>query len=122
MAFKRNPGKFNKIVSVLKPSDPIRDELGGIAPTTYECVGKLYAMVEQRSQTRQQIIGDYVTVDTRFFVVRDIREVFPNIDTNWRLQYNGYTYIINDLTLIEESRPYFVQITATAVNAGGGLV
>lgn len=122
MAFKRNPGKFNKIISVLKPSDPIRDELGGIASTTYTEVIKLYAMVEQRNQSRQQIIGDYVTVDTRYFVVRDIRAVLPDINTQWRLQYNGYTYIINDLTLIEESRPYFVQITATAINAGGGLV
>lgn len=122
MAYKRNPGKFNKIISVLKPSEPIRDELGGIASTTYKKVIDLYAMVEQRNQTRQQIIGDYVTVDTRYFVVRDIRAVLPNINTQWRLEYNGYTYIINDLTLIEESRPYYVQITATAINAGGGLV
>lgn len=122
MAYKRNPGKFNKIISVLKPSEPIRDELGGIASTTYKKSIDLYAMVEQRNQTRQQIIGDYVTVDTRFFVVRDIRAVLPDINTQWRLEYNGYTYIINDLTLIEESRPYYVQITATAINAGGGLV
>lgn len=122
MAYKRNPGKFNKVISVLKPSDPVRDELGGIASTTYEEVIKLYAMVEQRNQSRQQIIGDYVTVDTRYFVVRDIRAVLPDINTQWRLEYNGYTYIINDLTLIEESRPYYVQITATAINAGGGLV
>lgn len=122
MAFKRNPGKLNRFISVLKPSDPIRDELGGIAPTVYTEAGKIPAMVEQRSQSRQQIIGDYVTVDTRYFVVRDIRSIFPNINTNWRLKYNGYTYVINDLTLIEESRPYFVQITATAMNAGGGLV
>lgn len=122
MAYKRNPGKFNKIISVLKPSEPIRDELGGITSTTYKKAIDLYAMVEQRNQTRQQIIGDYVTVDTRYFVVRDIRAVLPDINTQWRLEYNGYTYIINDLTLIEESRPYYVQITATAINAGGGLV
>lgn len=122
MAYKRNPGKFNKVISVMKPSAPVRDELGGIASTTYEEVIKLFAMVEQRNQSRQQIIGDYVTVDTRYFVVRDIRKVLPDINNQWRLEYNGYTYIINDLTLIEESRPYYVQITATAINAGGGLV
>lgn len=120
--FKRNPGRFNKLITVVKPSAPVRDELGGIASTTYDDALTLYAMVEQRSQSRQQVIGEYVTVDTRYFIVRDIRDLCPGINTQWRIKYNGYTYIINDLTLIDESRPYFMQITATAINAGGGVV
>lgn len=122
MAFKRNPGKFSHKIVLLKPSANVRDELGGIGSTTYTTDKTLFAMVEQRNQTRQQVLGEYVTVDTRYFVVRDIRSACPGIDNKWRLTYNGFTYIINDLTLIEESKPYFVQITATAINPGGDLV
>ena len=122
MAFKRNPGRFTYKINLLKPSANTRDELGGLASTEYELVYSLYAMCEQKNQTRQQIIGDYVTVDTRYFVVRDIRAICPDINTQWRVTYNGMTYIINDITLIDESRPYFTQITATAINAGGGIV
>lgn len=120
--FKRNPGRLNQKISVLRPSAPTRDELGGLVTTNYETVFELFAMVEQRSQSRQQVIGDYVTLDTRYFVVRDFRELAPNVNTSWRIEYNGYTYNINDLTLINESRPYFIQITATAINTGGGIV
>ena len=82
------------------------------------------AMCEQRNQSRQQIIGDYVTVDTRYFVVRDIRgmNAVKGLDTSWRLSYRDFIYLINDILLLDESRPYFLQITATAINSGGGLI
>ena len=120
--FRRNPGRFTNLITLLKPSTPVRDNMGGIASTTYEAALSLFAMCEQKSQLRQQIIGDYVTSDTRYFVVRDIRSLCPGIDTSWRLAYGGFTYLINELTLIDESSPYYIQITATAINGNGGII
>lgn len=34
---------------------------------------------------------------------------------------NGRVYIINDVLLIDESAPHFVQLTATAISTGGGV-
>lgn len=120
--FKRNPGRFTHKIELLKPSEPARDELGGIAPTTYSTALTINAMCEQRSQARQDVLGDYVTTDTRFFVVRDLTNTAAaDIDTTWRLKCDGRVYLINQVLLIDESVPYFVQITATATNSGGGL-
>lgn len=122
--FKRNPGRFCHRITLLKPSAPVRDELGGLSETTYVPAVTLSAMCEQRNQSRQQIVGDYVTVDTRYFVVRDTRgmNAAKGLDTSWRLSYRDFTYLINDILLLDESRPYFLQITATAINSGGGLI
>lgn len=120
--FRRNPGRFTKRITLLSPSAPERDDLGGLKPTTYTAALTLFAMCDQKSQTRQQIIGDYVTSDTRYFVVRDIRSLCPGIDTSWRLAYNGYTFLINEVTLIDDSAPYYIQLTATAINGSGGII
>lgn len=122
--FKRNPGRFCHRITLLKQSAPVRDELGGLSETTYASAITLSAMCEQRNQSRQQIVGDYVTVDTRYFVVRDIRgmNAVKGLDTSWRLSYRDFIYLINDILLLDESRPYFLQITATAINGGGGLI
>ena len=122
--FKRNPGRFCHRITLLKPSVPGRDELGGLSETTYVPAVTLSAMCEQRNQSRQQIVGDYVTVDTRYFVIRDIRgmNAVKGLDTSWRLSYRDFIYLINDILLLDESRPYFLQITATAINGGGGLI
>lgn len=122
--FKRNPGRFCHRITLLKPSAPVRDELGGLSETTYVPAVTLSAMCEQRNQSRQQIIGDYVTVDTRYFVVRDIcgMNAVKGLDTSWRLSYRDFIYLINDILLLDESRPYFLQITATAINSGGGPI
>ena len=122
--FKRNPGRFCHRITLLKPSAPVRDELGGLSETTYVPAVTLSAMCEQRNQSRQQIIGDYATVDTRYFVVRDTRgmNAAKGLDTSWRLSYRDFTYLINDILLLDESRPYFLQITATAINSEGGPI
>lgn len=122
--FKRNPGRFCHRITLLKPSAPVRDELGGLSETTYVPAVTLSAMCEQRNQSRQQIVGDYVTVDTRYFVIRDVRGMgaVKGLDTSWRLSYRDFIYLINDILLLGESRPYFLQITATAINSGGGLI
>lgn len=120
--FKRNPGRFRYEIQLLKPSEPTRDELGGIKPVSYEPVMTAWAMCEQRNQSRQQVVGDYVTVATRYFVVRDLAGTpGKGIDANWRIRMNGRVYIINDVLLIDESAPHFVQLTATAISTGGGV-
>lgn len=122
--FKRNPGRFCHRITLLKPSAPVRDELGGLSETTYVPAVTVSAMCEQRNQSRQQIVGDYVTVDTRYFVIRDIRgmDAVKGLDTSWMLSYRDFTYFVNDILLLDESRPYFLQITATAINGGGSPI
>ena len=121
--FRRNIGRFTKKITLLSPSEPERDDLGGLKPTTYTEALTLYALCEQKSQTRQQFIGDYVTSDTRYFVIRDIRSRLETpLSTQWRLAYNGFTYLINEITLIDESAPYYIQLTATAINGSGGII
>ena len=121
--FRRNPGRFTHKIKLLKPSAPERDSMGGLKPTTYTEELELFAMCEQKSQTRQQFIGDYVTSDTRYFVIRDICSALSGELTNeWRLVYNGFTFLINDIALIDESVPHYIQITATAVNGSGAII
>ena len=121
--FRRNPGRFTHKIKLLKPSAPVRDAMGGLEQTTYTEALELFAMCEQKSQTRQQFIGDYVTSDTRYFVIRDIRSALEDaLTTEWRLVYHGYTFIINDIALIDESAPPYIQLTATAVNGSGAII
>lgn len=119
--FKRNAGRFNHKITLCKPNNLTRDELGGINEVAYTDVLTIFSMVEQRNQSRQQINNDYITSDTRYFVIRDISNLF-NINTEWRIKYNNYTYIINDVLLIDESIPKFIQLTATAINTKGGII
>lgn len=119
---KHNPGELNRRIILQKPSAPVRDELGGIADTTYVYAGDYPAKVTQRNQSRQQFVGDYVTADTRYFILRDIRTLCPGLNAKWRLLYRGYVWIINKIELLDEEKPPYVQITATAVNTGGGII
>lgn len=119
--FKRNPGRFDKKITLLKPSTPARDDLGGVSEITYTSAAELWALVTVKSQSRMQTLGDYVTTDTRYFIVRDVSGEYP-LSRNWRIKYNGYTWLINNVELIDESVPKFLQITATAVNQEGEVL
>lgn len=119
---KHNPRELNRRIVLLRPSVPVRDELGGIQATTYAAAMSLFAKVTARSQSRQQIVGDFVTVDTRFFLVRDIRRICPDIDATWRIRFRDYIWIINDIQMLDDESPPYTQITATAVNSSGGVV
>lgn len=120
--FKRNLGRFRHQITLMRPRIQQRDDIGGLLPVTYEDEITLLAMCEQRSQSRQQVIGSYVTSDTRYFVIRDISGLFPQVNASWRLKYKGFVYIINEITVIDESVPHFMQITATAINGNGGII
>ena len=78
--FRRNPGRFTEAIKLMEPSAPKRDALGGVSATTYTEFLKLRALVTVKSQSKQQIIGDYVTVDTRYFLVRDTRKACPDLE------------------------------------------
>lgn len=119
---KHNPRELNRRIVLLKPSAPVRDELGGIAETTYTAELSLFAKVSSYNQSRQQIVGDFVTVDTKYFILRDIRRICPAIDTSWRVSYQGFVFLINDIQLLDEENPPYTQITATAINGAGGLL
>ena len=75
--FKRNPGRFTHKIVLMRPSAPVRDELGGIGKITYTDAYTVMAMVEDKDQSRRQVIGDYVTVDTKYFVARDLSRMIP---------------------------------------------
>lgn len=119
---KHYPGELNRRVVLQRPSTPVRDELGGIGEITYEYVKEFPAKVTKRNQSRQQFVGDYVTADTRYFVLRDIRTACPGLNTKWMLQYRGFAWVINNIELLDEENPPYIQITATAVNGSGGVV
>ena len=119
---KHNPAELNRIITLQKPGQSVRDEMGGLQPPEYETAGSFPAKVTQRNQSRQQFVADYVTADTRYFVVRDIRSVCPGINAKWRLLYKNYTWIINKVELLDEEKPPYIQITATAINSNGGII
>ena len=119
---KHNPRELNRRIVLLRPSDPVRDDVGGIAPTTYTAELSLFAKVSAHNQSRQQIIGDFVTVDTRYFVLRDVRRICPALNINWRLSYRGFVFVINNIQQLDEESPPYTQITATAINGSGGIL
>ena len=119
---KHNPRELNRRIVLLRPSDPVRDELGGIASTTYTAELSLFAKVTSHNQSRQQVIGDFVTIDTRYFVLRDVRRICPDLDTSWRISYRNFVFLINDIQQLDEENPPYTQITATAVNGSGCIV
>lgn len=122
MTFRRNSGKFRHKIILQKPKPEEYDELGGLVSSGFDDFCTVFAMCEQRSQSRQQVVGDYVTVDTRYFVVKDVSRLSRDIDTSWQIVYNGHTFRINQVELLNESVPYYVQFTATAINGGGGII
>ena len=119
---KHNPAELNRIIKLQKPGQPVRDDMGGLQAPEYITVGSFPAKVTQRNQSRQQFVADYVTTDTRYFVLRDIRTICPGINAKWRLLYRSYTWIINKVELLDEEKPPYIQITATAINSSGGII
>ena len=119
---KHNPAEMNRKITLQRPGPPVRDELGGLEAPVYETLHSFPAKVTQRNQSRQQFVAAYVTEDTRYFVIRDIRSIYPDINAKWRLLYKGYTWTINKIELLDEEKPPYIQITATAVNSSGGII
>lgn len=119
---KHNPRELNRRIVLMRPSAPVRDELGGIQETSYAAEASLFAKVTSRNQSRQQLVGDFVTVDTRYFILRDIRRICPDIDASWRIRFNDFEWLINDIQMLDEESPPYTQITATAVNVAGGVL
>lgn len=114
---KYNMGKFKHRLELLCPGEFVRDDMGGIMDRTYKKVGIINAFKRDKSVTFKTVIGDYVTTDTVYFVVRDIRSAY-NLDTDWRLIVDGYTYIINTVTLLDDTVPKYLEIEATKI---GGI-
>ena len=114
---KYNYGSFKSRLTLLQPSPQEFDELGGILPTTYKEVVTVNALKRDKSTTYKQVIGDYVTVDTAYFIVNNILSAYP-ITNEWRIKINNEVYLINHITVIEDQIPYMLEIEATKI---GGI-
>ena len=77
-----NPGDFKSRITLLKRSEPERDEMGGLKPSTYTPVFKVWAKQRDKTSTFRQVIGDYVTMDTCYFVISPLRLEFISIRTS----------------------------------------
>ena len=112
-----NPGDFKSRITLLERSEPERDEMGGLKPSTYTPVFKVWAKQRDKTSTFRQVIGDYVTMDTCYFVIRDISSKYP-VNTDWRISFEGYTYVINSVVKLGERAPYYLELEATRL---GGI-
>lgn len=112
-----NPGDFKSRITLLKRSELERDEMGGYKSPEYTPVLKIWAKQRDKTSTFRQVIGDYVTVDTCYFIIRNISGKYP-ITTDWRLSYNGYNYVVNSVVELGERPPYYLEIEATRI---GGI-
>ena len=114
---KYNIGLFKWRLDLLQPGEFQRDEMGGIMDREYKKVGTINAFKRDKSVTYKTVIGDYVTLDTAYFIVRDIRNAH-NLDTDWRIRLDGHTYVINTVTVLDDTVPYYLEIEATKI---GGI-
>ncbi|MCQ2363179.1 MAG: head-tail adaptor protein [Acidaminococcaceae bacterium] len=106
--------KMNTKVALYKPDALARDELGGVCPRSYSQQGSIWAQRRDKTSTFRQVIGDYVTVNTCYFVAWDFRSTYP-IAQDWQLEVNGQRYIINSITIIDDVLPHRIEIEATAL-------
>ena len=118
MAKKINPGSFRAILTLLRPGKQERDEMGGLKERKYKESIVIRALKRDKTTTYKQVIGDYVTVDTVYFVTNDITSIYP-LDNDWRLKHDGAVYIINHITRLDDEPPYYMEIEATKINGGG---
>ena len=113
---RHNHGDYRWPLTLLKPTEPTRDELGGMSDVVYEPVVVVNALKRDKSQTYRQVIGAYVNMSTAYFIIYDLRRDFP-IDTDWRIQdSDGNVYVINSLTILDGIPP---EIEIEATRLGG---
>lgn len=114
---KYNMGQFKWRLELLQPGEFKRDEMGGIMDHDYKKVGIINAFKRDKSVTFKTVIGDYVTTDTVYFVIRDIRNAF-DINNDWRLKVDGHVYVVNTVTTLDDKPPFYIEIEATKI---GGI-
>ena len=61
-----NPGRLTSRVTLLRPSTPAVDELGGLQSVSYIPAKTLFARYESKNLSQQEFVGDYVTADTKY--------------------------------------------------------
>jgi len=105
-------------VQLLSPSTQQRDVLGGETAKTYTLAGTVWAQKRDKTSTFRQVIGDYVTVNTCYFVAWDFLSTYA-INTEWRLEVNGQRYAINSIVLIDDRLPHRIEIEATRLGGIG---
>ena len=109
---------MNTKVTLLSPSAHQRDDMGGEVAKTYTAAGTIWAQKRDKTSTFRQVIGDYVTQNTCYFVAWDFLSTY-NITTEWRLEVDNQRYIINSIVLIDDRLPRRVEIEATRLGGIG---
>lgn len=110
--------KMNTKVALYKPDALTRDEMGGVETRTYTKQGEIWAQKRDKTSTFRQVIGDYVTANTCYFVAWDFRSSYQ-VSQDWQLEADGQRYVINSITVIDDVLPYRIEIEATAL---GGVL
>lgn len=113
-----NPGLLKHRITLLKPSAPERDGMGGYKPTVYTETETVSAMQRDKTSTHRQVVGDYVTVNTCYFVCRDFTGRL-DVSTNWRIRYKGYDYTINSIVVLDDRLPHYVELEVTRIGGVG---
>lgn len=112
-----NPGELKRRIMLRRRLPLVRDEMGGLQEAEYEDAAVVWAGQRDKTSTYRQVIGDYVTVNTCYFIIRELPESCP-ITTDWRVRYEGYDYVINSVVRLNERPPFFLELEATRI---GGL-
>lgn len=110
--------KMNTKVALYEPDRLIRDEMGGVVPRNYTKAGEIWAQKRDKTSTYKQVIGDYVTANTCYFVAWDFRNTYP-VAQDWQLEVGEQRYVINSITVIDDVLPHRIEIEATAL---GGVM
>ncbi len=112
-----NPGAMTRRITLERRLPLKRDELGGLQEAEYEDAATVWAEQRDKTSTYRQVIGDYVTVNTCYFIIRDCTPSLP-ITADWRLRFEGYEYIINSIVRLNRRAPFYLELEATRI---GGL-
>lgn len=113
-----NPGDFRKRITLLCPKSKTRDEMGGWTKPEYEEVCTIWAMQKDKTSSFKQVIGDYVTVNTCYFVTRPLPDKY-SFGTDWRIISEGDHYVINSVVRLKDMPPYYIEIEATRIGGMG---
>ena len=97
---------------LLRPSAPETDIIGGQKERNFDVAGVVFAQKRDKSTTLKQVIGAYVTEKTCYFILRDCRSLYP-ITKEWRVDYEGHKYVINSVTILDDTRPSFLELECT---------
>lgn len=112
--FKRNSGKFRYQLTFLKPQ-VVEDRLGGKRTEYVAQDVIIFADIENRSYSERDILGDSINTNTLFALVRDLREVFPDLTNDWQVEWGNIRYSISQIDFLFNTNPTLMQLTINKI-------